>query len=221
MDNKFNFYPTKFSNPPTKSQEVISASTYLTEYFIRHYIEKRFSISSNYAQNYKNWCDCSSNAINTIPSAKNISKLGIVNSNEDCYLCKFSDTNIYRNFVKDEKGAFENFAKDGISKQVHILNISSLFEKVQKTELGMMDILLNKTYPVYVLNGYKIDFIIETISKNKIIERDVLIGYIQTSGLQNLPHTRKVTSASYSFNPNYKIVLSNYMQNKFTGGVYE
>ncbi len=217
LENKFAFYPTKFSAAPKENVEVINANKYIDEYFVKTYIEKRFSISPDLTQNYKTWCDCNSNNMSINANNKTISKLGVLNTNEPCYLCKFSASNIYNALAINDKVAFERLAQEHIFKQVKILDIKTVVSAPVGRELTMIDKFLDKKQVLSIVTEYRVDFIVETISHNKVIERDVFIAYLTTTGPETIPQRRTVSKASYLFNPNYSLVLSNYLSNNSKG----
>ncbi len=206
IQNKF--LVSKTSKTPNGNNEYMTYLLYLNEYFVRTYIKKRFEISNVYANNYKNWCECSN-------SSSSVSKMGIFNNDENCYLCRFSSSDVYRVFLDNEKTGFEKLANSNITKNVEILDINFMYSPLEDSnEQSTIDKLLGNTKTINIKNGYKVDFIVETISKGKTIETDVLIAYIEIAGPKLSPEKRGVISAAYMFNPNYEIVIKDYLKNK-------
>lgn len=210
FENKFDFKPTKYTFPPKVYEKNISESNYLDEYFIRTYLEKRFSISNTYLENYNNWCDCSKDK-------KDITSMGIFDLNQKCYICNYSSSDIYNTFKNNEYSAYTQLAEEGITRKVIILNIETLFGQDSTKQTTFIDWILNKTYQTKVFKRYKIDFIIQEEKKDKITSQDVLIAYLELTGIKDFPESRGITSASYMYNPNYDLVLKEYYLNSKGG----
>lgn len=206
IENKFDFKPTKYTFPPKVYEKNIIDSNYLDEYFIRTYLEKRFSISNTFLENDNNWCDCSNISDNT-------TSMGIFDLNQKCYLCKYSSSNVYNTFKNNEYSAYTQLAEDGIIRKVIILDIEVLYDVNYTKQPTVIDQVLNKTYATRVYKGYKVDFIIQEEKKGKITAQDVLIAYLDLEGRTNHPESRGITKASYMYNPNYDLVLKEYFKN--------
>ena len=211
IENKFDFKSVKYGKIPDIKDQILSESNYFDEFFIRTYLEKRFNISKTFVENYNNWCDCKDKDIS-------ISKMGIFNLNQKCYLCEFSDNNVYNLFKNNEYNAYLQLSESGITRNIKILDINILYGGESSSKTSFIDSIINsiigKIKPIYVIKGYKIDFIIEEFKNNKLISQDVLVGYIDIKGLKDVPAKRIVTLASYMFNPNYDIVLKRYKESK-------
>ncbi len=212
IDNKFEYVKTNKASEKNKNFREISKSDYLTDYFLKVYLEKRFSISSNFSENYQNWCDCSNNNV-TIPTTK----MGVFNLKQECYLCKFSEQNVYKLFLDNEYSAYTQFAENGITRNIHIIKMQPIYKRKNNTELSFLELILqwfgvnnSKTAKTYKL--YEVDFIIEEQKYDKLLSQDVLKAYIEVGSIDSMPEDKRILSASYMFNPNYDIVLNEYLK---------
>ena len=68
----------------------------------------------------------------------------------------------------------------------------------------------SKTAKTYKL--YEVDFIIEEQKYDKLLSQDVLKAYIEVGSIDSMPEDKRILSASYMFNPNYDIVLNEYLK---------
>ena len=214
LENRFENAPI-FSNrlKPDVFVKKFSEQEYWNEFFVRTYILKRFGISSKTEENERNWCDCKRNNQQD-GTSKNLENMGYFNTEAECYVCKFSSASVYSTFLNNEYNAYNKFAEDGVTRQVTILDIKKFYQRVTGGNETIIDMVLGKKNPVYISSSYKVSFIIGT-SKNGVLEsRDALIGYIDIIGRENLPQSRTVYAASYMFNPNYDIVIRDYLNNK-------
>ncbi len=202
VENQYEYVPFSYSLKPKFALKEISYSEYLNQYFIRNYIEKRFSVFDT-VQNYNNWCDC---------KEKTKSKMGVFNVNEECYLCKYSSSSVYKFFVDNVQNAYTTMSEDGISRSVNLLNIEFKSGSETNPELSVIEWILNKTKPIIIRQTYRIDFVVNEYKNNTIKSRDVLIGYITISGPKTSPQKRSVISESFMFNPNADLLLKEYSE---------
>ena len=202
IENKYEYVSFDYGKKPSSPSKTISYSEYLNEYFVHTYIKKRFSISST-INNFNNWCDC---------GGKTASKMGIFNLNEECYLCQYSSSSIYKSFTDNVQNAYTTMANDGITRTVDILNIS--LQKGQETnpELSVIEWFLNKTKIISIFRSYRVDFVVNEFKNKQLMSQDVLTGYIEIQGNKLSPQKRVVTSENYMFNPNYDLVLKKYAE---------
>ena len=202
IENRYEFVNFKYGKKPSTPSKEISYAEYLNQYFVRTYIEKRFSIT-NSIQNFNNWCDC---------NGKTASKMGIFNLNEEFYLCHYSSSSIYKSFVDNTQNAYTTMAQDGIKRTTNILDIKLQNFGETNPELSVIEWVLNKTKAITIYRTYRIDFIVNEFKNNKLTSKDVLIGYITIQGDKLTPQRRGVIAESYMFNPNYDLVLKNYAE---------
>ena len=205
-------YETKFVRLKTreelKPKEMIrrlTENTYLTEFFIREYLTKTFGFSTMLVQNEEVWCDCMRD--------EKLQNSDFLNVTKKCFICNFSTPAVYNNFLKNQKATFDLMIQQGSSQSVTILNM----EPVRMLEIGRKESFLSSFLPereVQLQSEYKVDFIVETINMNKVINQEVLTAFIIVSGLKSYPRNKKVVSVSYMFNPNYELVLANYRKQK-------
>ncbi|MCR5507043.1 MAG: hypothetical protein K6F04_04315 [bacterium] len=196
IENKYQYVKSSYS----QKQTTLSYSQYLNEYFIRTYISKRFSISETSVTNFNNWCDCSN---------KTASKMGIFNTDEECYLCQYSSSKIYKSFTDNVQNAYTTMANDGITRTVDILDITLQSAYETNPELSIVEWFLNKTKPISITQTFRVDFIVNEFKNSKPVSREVLIGFITVSGNKTSPQKRGVINESYMFNPNYDLILRN------------
>lgn len=206
IDNKYEYIGFNYGRKPYSVPEKISYEEYLNQYFVRTYIEKRFAIGST-IQNFNNWCNC---------KGKTPSKMGIFNVNEECYLCHYSTSALYKAFEDNVQNAYNTMANDGITRTVNILKIKLQPINGSATEtnpeLSVIEWFLNKTKPIIITRSYRVDFVVNEVKGNKTASNDVLIGYITISGNKKSPQNRNVISEHYMFNPNYDLVLKTYAE---------
>lgn len=205
-------YETKFVRLKTKEElkpkemiRRVTENTYLTEFFIREYLTKTFSFSTTLVQNEEVWCDCMRD--------EKLQNTDFLNVTKKCYICNFSSQSVYGNFLKNQRATFDLMIQQGSNQVVTILNM----EPIRMLEIGRKKSFLSGFLPqreVQVQSEYKVDFIVETMNSNKIINQEVLTAFIIVSGLKSYPRNKKVVSVSYMFNPNYELILANYRKQK-------
>ncbi|MBR1544531.1 MAG: hypothetical protein IJ638_01120 [Alphaproteobacteria bacterium] len=198
IENRYKYISSSYSKRPKNFTKNISYSQYLNEYFIRTYLSKRFSISQTSITNFNNWCDCTN---------KNMSKMGVFNVNEECYLCHYSSPTVFKFFTDNVQNAYTNMANDGITRTVDILDIKLQSASETNPERSVIEWILNKTKPISITQTFRVDFIINEYKDSKPTSNDVLIGYITLSGRKFEPQKRRIVGESYLFNPNYNLVL--------------
>lgn len=205
LDNKFEFKTKRIGEKPKENVKNIFDSTYLNEFFIETYLTKRFSISDSFVKNYNNWCDCS---YNKTP----VSKMGDFNLEQDCYVCSFSTSSVYKTFLDNEYSAYTKLAESGLIRNVKILDMKKFYEAQDSSEQSLMDLILNKQKNIKVYLGYRVDFILEDVRDNKVVNRTVLTSYLNIVGPKQSPQRRFVSEASFMFNPSYEQILRDYKQ---------
>ena len=50
----------------------------------------------------------------------------------------------------------------------------------------------------------------EIVRNDKIIEKDVMFGYVMIEEREGIPQIKKVMREDYMFNPNYALILKEY-----------
>ena len=200
LENSYEFVPLSYSKKPKSPIRNISYSEYLNQYFIRTYIQKKFSVSTSAIENYNNWCDCKN---------KTPSKMGMFNVNEECYLCMYSDQSIYKSFVDNMQNAYSVMFDNNISRSVEVLDINFERGSVTSTDRSVIEWILNKTKPVIITQNYRVDFVVTEFKDNKE-SKEVLTGYVTIRGNKFKPQSRKVVAESFMFNPNSDLVLKSY-----------
>ena len=204
-ETKFVHLKTREELKPKEMIRKLTENTYLTEFFIREYLTKTFSFSTMLVQNEEVWCDCMRD--------EKLQNSDFLNVTKKCYICNFSSQSVYANFLKNQKATFDLMIQQGSNQTITILNM----EPIRMLEIGRKKSFLSGFLPereVQVQSEYKVDFIVETMNSNKIINQEVLTAFIIVSGLKSYPRNKKVVSVSYMFNPNYELILANYRKQK-------
>ena len=205
-------YETKFVRLKTKEEvkpkEVIrkiSEDTYLTEFFIREYLEKTFNFSTTLVQNEEVWCDCTRD--------DKLRNSDFLNITKKCYLCNFSTQSVYNNFLKNQKPTFDLMIQQGANQSITILDMT----QIRMVEFGQNKSFISNFLPqreLQILSEYKVNFIVETMNADKVINQEVLTAFISVLGVESYSRSKKVVAISYMFNPNYELILANYKKQK-------
>lgn len=224
VENKFE-YAKKFNKTrPDENVEKLTQAQYLNEFFIQNYIQKRFGISDSMDENQNNWCDChkkngADKKDGENSNQKQIAEMGYFNLNAQCYVCKFSDKGVYSTFSNNEYPAYTKLAEDGETRRVMVLGMEMIGRPATS---GGGEVPLSTKIMDYIFSAgrrnsfkstqylYKVDFVVEIIRDERIVEKDVMIGYVEIKEFDISPQIKKVIRADYMFNPNYDIILNNY-----------
>lgn len=204
-ETKFVRLRTREELKPKEAVRKVTENTYLTEFFIREYLTKTFGFSTTLVQNEEVWCDCMKD--------EKLQNSDFLNVTKKCYICNFSTQSVYNNFLKNQKATFDLMIQQGSSQTVTILDM----EPVRMLEIGQKKSFLSSFLPereVQVQSEYKVNFIVETMNMNKVVNQEVLTAFIIVSGLKSYPRSKKVVAVSYMFNPNYELILANYRKQK-------
>ena len=220
LSNKFSFKPYEYAKKGDSFTKTKTEHDYYTEYFINTYLNKRFGVSDIFVENNQNWCDCEKTRPN---------KMGIFDLNQNCYLCTFSAGLVYKNFLNNEKTAYEKFADNGITRRVEIINLEKQYSRADSSKVSFLTNIFNsftsskpKIYKTY--DGYKVDFIIEDIKDGQVTGAEVLTGYLEVTGNQSSPTIKYISSENYLFHPNYDKVLKKHFSqttNEVANAIYK
>ena len=90
--------------------------------------------------------------------------------------------------------------------------MKKFYEAQDSSEQSLMDLILNKQKNIKVYLGYRVDFILEDVRDNKVVNRTVLTSYLNIVGPKQSTQRRFVSEASFMFNPSYEQILRDYKQ---------
>ena len=221
VENSFEYSSMYYGDKPKENVERLGQGNYLNEFFIQEYLNKRFGISRKIVENYNNWCDCQSNSNSDETNRTKISALGYFNLDEECYVCKFSSSDVYSTFLNNEYAAYNKFAENGETRRVIILDMKKFRSTVGggHSNVSLPTQILDYIFkgkssqaPLPVRNYYRVDFVVEITKDGKLENQDVMIAYIETSEYESRPQIKTVVKADYMFNPSYDIMLQRYAQ---------
>lgn len=204
-ETKFKRLKTLEEPKPLSTIRKVTENTYLSEFFIREYLNKTFNFSTKLVQNEESWCNCINN--------EQLKNSDFLNISKKCYICNFSSPNIYNNFIKNQKPTYDLMIQQGTSQQINIIDM----ELLRTLEISGNKSFISNFLPqknVQILSEYKVNFIVENINANKVINQDVITSYITVAGLKDYPRSKTVTAISYMFNPNYELILDDYKKAK-------
>lgn len=204
-ETKFKRLKTLEEPKPLSTIRKVTENTYLSEFFIREYLNKTFNFSTKLVQNEESWCNCINN--------EQLKNSDFLNISKKCYICNFSSPNIYNNFIKNQKPTYDLMIQQGTSQQINIIDM----ELLRTLEISGNKSFISNFFPqknVQILSEYKVNFIVENINANKVINQDVITSYITVAGLKDYPRSKTVTAISYMFNPNYELILDDYKKAK-------
>ena len=204
-ETKFKRLKTLEEPKPLSTIRKVTENTYLSEFFIREYLNKTFNFSTKLVQNEESWCNCINN--------EQLKNSDFLNISKKCYICNFSSPNIYNNFIKNQKPTYDLMIQQGTSQQINIIDM----ELLRTLEISGNKSFISNFLPqknVQILSEYKVNFIVENINANKVINQDVITSYITVAGLKDYPRSKTVTAISYMFNPNYELILDDYKKVK-------
>lgn len=204
-ETKFKRLKTLEEPKPLSTIRKVTENTYLSEFFIREYLNKTFNFSTKLVQNEESWCNCINN--------EQLKNTDFLNISKKCYICNFSSPNIYNNFIKNQKPTYDLMIQQGTSQQINIIDM----ELLRTLEISSNKSFISNFLPqknVQILSEYKVNFIVENINANKVINQDVITSYITVAGLKDYPRSKTVTAISYMFNPNYELILDDYKKAK-------
>ena len=226
LETRFEYANSRYGLKPDENVKTLSENEYLNEFFIRNYLTKRFGITPDTEENEQNWCDChrqngsnnnGANANKNDNNKKQISEMGYFDLNAQCYVCKFSDAKVYSLFLKNDYDAYVKLGEGGESRRVIIIGLKKILERTSGGEVPLSTQILDAIFKGGKGNKrrarrylYKTDFIVEIVRNEKVIERDVLFGYLEIEEREGSPQIKKVMREDYMFNPNYEIILSDY-----------
>lgn len=203
-ETKFKRLKTLEEPKPLSPIRKVSENTYLSEFFIRDYLNKTFTFSTTLVQNEEVWCDC---------NKEELTNTDFLNISKKCYLCNFSSPNIYSNFLRNQKPTYDLMIQQGTTQNITILDVELLRTlEISGSKSFFANFLPQKD--VQIISEYKVNFIVENTNANKIINQDVITAYITIIGLKDFPRSKTVTDISYMFNPNYELILNDYKREK-------
>lgn len=203
FENRYQYIRFNYESKPATSQQNINYEEYLNQYFVTTYIKKKFSISPLSVNNFNNWCNCAD---------KTPSQMGIFNLAQECYLCFYSSSSVYKSFTDNLQPAYETMYRNNITRTVDIINITTERAFTNTPQTSMLDYFFKKSYKTIIENSYKVNFVVSEYENGSLKSRDVLIGYITIGGYKLTPEKRFVTDESYMFNPNYDLILKEYTE---------
>lgn len=209
-ETRFKVLNSKETPKPQFENLILTENKYMSEFFIREYLQKTFNTSKTFVENEKNWCDCT--------TKEELKNSDFINTTKPCYICNFSTPEIYSSFLQNQKTNYDIMLSNGITQNINILDINLI--GTQKTKepsfwfklaisLGLM-----KKPNIQITSEYKVDFILNNYKNEKIINQEVLSSYITITGFENSPRSKAVIKLGYTFNPNYDLVLKRYNQEK-------